>query len=98
MKRNMMVIRKASPHPMAANRIRVLLMRILLEYSCDAPSSSEVISSIIAVAASQMLRSVNVNGMFRSITTTVAFRPRIKCAHVLQLLLENFSSIIYKNF
>jgi hypothetical protein len=67
---NMTVTKKASPHPMAANLIRVLSIRILLEYSCDEVRSSEVRSSIIAVAASHRLRSVSVRGMFMSITIT----------------------------
>jgi len=70
MKRNMIVTMKASPHPMAANLIRVLLIRILLEYSCDEVRSSEVIRSIIAVAAIHKLMSVSVRGMFMSITIT----------------------------
>jgi hypothetical protein len=69
MTRNMMVTMKAIPHPMAAIRIRVLLIRILLEYSCDKVRSSEVIRSIIAVAPSHMLMSVSVKGIFMSITT-----------------------------
>jgi hypothetical protein len=59
----MTVIKKAMPHPMAANLIRVLLIRILVEYSCDKGRSSEVIRSIMAVAASHRLRSESVSGM-----------------------------------
>jgi hypothetical protein len=44
--------------------------------------SSEVISSIIAVAASQRLRSKSVRGMFMSITTNFFRGPRIKRANV----------------
>jgi hypothetical protein len=68
MKRNTTVNRKASPHPIAANLSRVLTMIILLEYSDDAVRSSDVMRSIIAVTASQRLRSVSVRGMFISIT------------------------------
>jgi hypothetical protein len=68
MKRNINVTRKASPHPIAVIRSRVLPIGILLEYSGDAFRSSEVIRSIIAVAASQRLRSGSVRGMFISIT------------------------------
>jgi hypothetical protein len=69
---------KASPHPMAANLIFVLSMRILLEYSCDVLRSSEVIRSIIAVAASHRLRSVSVRGMFMSITITYCSKTKNK--------------------
>ncbi len=69
MKRNIMVTMKASPHPMAANLIRILLIRILFEYSCDKVRSSEVIRSIIAVAPIHRLMSVSVRGIFMSITT-----------------------------
>jgi hypothetical protein len=65
---NMAVTMKASPHPMAAILMRVLSTRILLEYFDGVPSSSEVRRSISAVAPSHMLRSVNVIGMFISIT------------------------------
>jgi hypothetical protein len=57
------------PHPIAVNLILGLLTRILLEYSCDAPKSSEVIISIAAVAASHMLKSVSVRETVISITT-----------------------------
>ena len=65
---NITVTKKASPHPAAANLIRVLSIRILLEYSCDKSRSSEVIRSIMAVAASHKLSSGSVSGMFMSIT------------------------------
>lgn len=68
-KRNMMVTMKASPHPIAANLIRILLIRILLEYSCDKVRSSEVIRSMMAVAPNHRLMSVSVRGIFISITT-----------------------------
>jgi hypothetical protein len=54
---------------MAANLIRVLLIRILLEYSRDRVRSSEVIRSIIAVAPNHKLMSVSVKRIFMSITT-----------------------------
>jgi hypothetical protein len=54
---------------MAANLIRILLIRILLEYSRDRVRSSEVIRSIIAVAPNHKLMSVSVKGIFMSITT-----------------------------
>jgi hypothetical protein len=66
----MTVTMKASPHPIAANLIRVLSIRILLEYSCDEPISSEVIRSIIAVAAIHKLMSVSVRGSIILITIT----------------------------
>ena len=65
--RKMTVIRKASPHPMAANLIRVLSIRILFEYSCEELRSSEVTISIIAVTASHKLISESVKGKFRLI-------------------------------
>jgi hypothetical protein len=68
MTRNTTVTKKASPHPMATNLIRVLSIFILLEYSCDESRSSDVIISIMAMAASHMLKSVSVSGMFISIT------------------------------
>jgi hypothetical protein len=77
-KRNMMVIMKASPHPIAANLILVLWIRILFEYSCDRVRSSEVIRSIIAVAPIHRLMSVSVRGIFISITTFFSHGPRIK--------------------
>jgi hypothetical protein len=55
---------------MAANLIRVFWIRSLVEYSCDVAISSEVISSIIDVVASQRLRSKSVKGMFILITST----------------------------
>ncbi len=76
MMRNMTVTRKASPHPMAANLIRVLSIRILLEYSCDELRSSEVKRSTIAVIASHRLRSVGVRGMF--ILITISYYLQIK--------------------
>jgi hypothetical protein len=68
MTRIMTVTRKASPHPMAASLIRVLSMRILLEYSGDELRSSEVTRRIIAVTASHRLISESVRGKFMSIT------------------------------
>jgi hypothetical protein len=65
-----MVTRKASPHPMAAFLSGVLPIGILLEYSGDALRSSEVIRRIIAVKASQRLRSESVSGIIISITFT----------------------------
>jgi len=59
-----MVTMKASPHPIAANRSLVLLIRILDEYSCDKLSNSDVIKSIIDVDANHKLKSVSVKGMF----------------------------------
>jgi hypothetical protein len=54
----------ASPHPMAANRILVLLNKIRLEYSCEELIISDVTRRIIDVAASHMLRSERVKGIF----------------------------------
>jgi len=68
-KRNIMVTMKASPHTIAANLIRILLIRIRFEYSCDRVRSSEVIISIIAVAPIHKLMSASVRGIFISITT-----------------------------
>ena len=68
MTRNITVTKNASPQPIAANRIRVLSIRILLEYSCEEVRSSEVIRRIIAVAASHTLISVNERGIFITIT------------------------------
>ena len=56
---------------MAANRIRVLSMGILLEYSGDALRSSDVIRSIIAVTANHKPKSESVKGIFMSTTRTV---------------------------
>ena len=70
MKRNTTVTKKAIPHPMAANLIRVLSIRILLEYSCEEVRSSDVIRSIIAIAASHRLRSKGVSGILMAITIT----------------------------
>jgi hypothetical protein len=83
--RRMTVIMNASPHPKATNLIRVLSIRILLEYSCDALRSSEVMRSIIAVAASQRLMSVSVRGMFISITTAF-YSPTKKKARLCFLI------------
>jgi hypothetical protein len=69
MKRNAIVTKKASPHPMAMNLNRVLSIRILLEYSCDKVRSSEVMSNITAIAASHKLRSVSVRGIIKLMTT-----------------------------
>ena len=66
----MMVTRKASPHPIAANLSRVLSIRILREYSNDESRSSEVTISIIAVTTSHKLMSESVRGKFISITIT----------------------------
>ena len=68
MKRSRIVNRKASPHPIAVNLSLLLIIMILHEYSDDILRSSEVISSIMAVIASQRLRSVSVRGMFITIT------------------------------
>jgi hypothetical protein len=92
--RNMTVTKNAMPHPIAANLIRVLLTRILLEYSCDEVRSSEVMRSIIAEAASHRLISVRLRGMFTLVTLLFTQRPRMKQAHMIQLFLENFSNII----
>jgi len=70
MKRNMTVIMDAIPHPIAINFIRVLSIRILLEYSCEEVRSSDVIRSIIAIAASHRLRSKGVSGILMAITIT----------------------------
>jgi hypothetical protein len=69
---------KASPHPMDAIRIRVLLIRILLEYSCDKVRSSDVIRSIIAVAPNHRLMSASVKGIIISITTVFFSRTKNK--------------------
>jgi hypothetical protein len=71
MKRSRIVNRKASPHPIAANLSLLLIIMILLEYSDDTLRSSEVMRSIMAVTASQRLRSVSVRGMFITITTYI---------------------------
>jgi hypothetical protein len=68
MKRSRIVNRKARPHPIAVNLSLLLIIMILHEYSDDILRSSEVISSIMAVIASQRLRSVSVRGMFITIT------------------------------
>jgi hypothetical protein len=68
MTRNITVTKKASPQPIAANRILVLSIRILLEYSCEEVRSSEVIRRIIAVAASHTLISAIERGIFITIT------------------------------
>ena len=94
----MTVIKNAMPHPIAANLIRVLSIRILLEYSCDKVRSSEVMRSIIAVAASNKLISVRLRGMLTLVTLLFTNRPRMKQAHVIQLFLENFSNIIKHTF
>jgi hypothetical protein len=94
MKRNTTVNRKASPHPIAANLSRVLTMIILLEYSDDAVRSSDVMRSIIAVTASQRLRSVSVRGMFISITNYLFITDQERS----ELFLENISTIINKAF
>ena len=62
------VIRKASPHPIAASRNRVLSIRILLQNSGKALRNSEVTISIIAAIASHRLISDGVRGKFMSIT------------------------------
>jgi hypothetical protein len=80
MKRNMTVTKNASPHPIAANRIRVLSIRILLEYSCDEVRSSEVMRSIIAVPAIHRLISVSVKGMFMSIIMTYSSQTKNKAS------------------
>jgi hypothetical protein len=71
MKRNIIVTKKASPHPMAAILSRVLLTRSLPEYFRDVLRSSDVIRSIIAVTASQRFMSESVRGMF--ISTTIIY-------------------------
>jgi hypothetical protein len=68
MTRKITVTKNAIPQPIAANRILVLLIRILLEYSCEEVRSSDVIRRIIAVAASHTLISVNERGIFITIT------------------------------
>jgi hypothetical protein len=78
MKLNITVIKNASPHPMAANLNRVFWIRILVEYSCDVAISSEVISSIIDVVASQRLRSKSVKGMFILISSTCLSQKKNK--------------------
>jgi hypothetical protein len=98
MKRNTIVNRNASPHPIAANLMRVLSISILLEYSCDRLSNSEVMRSIIDVEDSHKLRSVSVRGMLIQITTPIVNRPRLKHTYLPQLYLENFSNIIYTSF
>ena len=80
MTRNITVTKKAIPQPMATNRILVLSIRILLEYSCDTLRSSEVIRSTTAVTDSQRLRSESVRGIIMSITTIYCSRPRKKRA------------------
>jgi hypothetical protein len=77
---NMTVTMKAKPQPMAANRIRVLSIRILLEYSCDEVRSSDVIRRIIAVAAIHKLMSVSVRGMFISITIAYCSQAKNKAS------------------
>ena len=62
----------------AANLNRVFWIRILVEYSCDVAISSEVISSIIDVVASQRLRSKSVKGMFILITSTCLSQKKNK--------------------
>ena len=59
---------KASPHPIAASRNRLLSIRIRFEYSVEALRISEVIRTIIAVTAIHRLISENVKGKFMSIT------------------------------
>ena len=56
---------------MAAMRIRVLSIIILLEYSADALRSSDVTRSIIAVTASHKLKSESVNGILMLTTNSV---------------------------
>jgi hypothetical protein len=53
---------------MATSLIRVLSIRILLEYSGDELRSSEVTRSIIAVTASHRLISESVRGKYMYIT------------------------------
>jgi len=60
----MTVIRKASPHPIAASRIRFLSIRIRFEYSDEELRTAEVTRSIMAVKASQRLMSEDVKGKF----------------------------------
>ena len=59
------VTRKAIPHPIAANLIRVGSTRILFEYSGDELRTSEVTRRIIAVIASHRLMSESVKGKFK---------------------------------
>ena len=58
------VLKKASPHPRAANLKLLLLIMTCAEYSNSKVRSSDVISSIVAVAASQRLMSENERGKF----------------------------------
>jgi hypothetical protein len=74
----MRVATKASSHPMATILIRVLLVKIRPEYSCDGVRNSEVIISIIAVIASHKLISESVNGIFMSSQLPFSIRPRLK--------------------
>jgi hypothetical protein len=67
MTRNITVTKNAIPQPIAVNRILVLSIRILLEYSCEEVRSSDVKRRIIAVAASHTLISVNERGIFIAI-------------------------------
>jgi hypothetical protein len=78
LKRNTSVTMKAIPNPIATILNLDLDTGILLEYSCDTFRSSEVIRSIIAMAASQRLRSESVKGISISITFTYYRKPRKK--------------------
>ena len=66
--RTTIVAKKASPHPTAASRTRVLSTRILLEYSGELRINSDVVRRIIAVTASQRPTSDIVNGKFILLT------------------------------
>jgi len=76
----MTVTKKAMPHPITTNLIRVLSIKIVLEYSFDEPISSTVIRSIMVVAAIHKLRSKNVRGTFMSITITYYSQTKKKAS------------------
>jgi hypothetical protein len=84
---NITVTKNANPHPMETNLSRVLSIRILLEYSCDKSRSPEVMRSIIAIAASHILRSGSVSGMFISITITCCLKIKSKVDSYTSILL-----------
>ncbi len=93
MKRSRIVNRKASPHPIAANLSLLFIIMILLEYSDDTLRSSEVMRSIMAVRASQRLRSVSVRGM--SIAITIYLINQEKRS---ELFFENTTGIVNEAF
>jgi len=90
---NMTVTKKASPHPTATNLIRVVSIRILLEYSCDKSRSTEVTRSIIAIAASHMLRSESVSEIYMSTTITFCLQTNETVDSSVSILSQRF---IYK--